>query len=188
MAGRIELAKATEALKAAFERLLPGIAGSARFTLKVHGLRGEALAEAVQESTAMAFTAFLAEQAKPSTQCTSGSLGRYAALQCLSGRRAAGSVPAKDAMGIVGRMNNGHAVESIHETISGMVAKHESPADAAAFRVDAASWVEKLSERDRELVGQMAEGYTNDELAKRHRVTPARISQKRREFAQALVR
>ena len=188
MAGKVQIQRATQELREEFERLMPGVQTAARFTFRVKGLRGEALGEAVQEATAMAFVAFLAERAKPESEFTSASLGQYAARQYSSGRRAAGSVPAKEAMGVIAKRNNGHAVESLSETIDGLLAKHESPADAAAFRVDSASWLERLGERDRRMVGEMAEGYTNQELADEFAVSRARISQKRREFAEALSR
>ena len=56
------------------------------------------------------------------------------------------------------------------------------PGDQAAFRVDYAAWLTTRSQSDRELILALATGEKTADLALKHRVTPGRISQKRREF------
>ncbi|MEK6236668.1 MAG: hypothetical protein N2C14_18320 [Planctomycetales bacterium] len=54
--------------------------------------------------------------------------------------------------------------------------------DQAAFRLDFPVWLESLSERNREIAEEMAMNESTKDLARRHRVSPARVSQLRREF------
>jgi hypothetical protein len=52
----------------------------------------------------------------------------------------------------------------------------------AAFRIDTAAWLATLSARDRRIALDLAEGQATGEVARRHGVSPARISQLRRVF------
>jgi hypothetical protein len=54
--------------------------------------------------------------------------------------------------------------------------------EQAAFRIDYPAWVSRLGERDREIVGDMTLDLGTTEIAARHSVSPARISQFRREL------
>jgi hypothetical protein len=56
------------------------------------------------------------------------------------------------------------------------------PCDAAAFRVDFPVWISSLSERDRGLIGLLMRDERTQDVARKFAVSPARISQKRREF------
>jgi hypothetical protein len=59
----------------------------------------------------------------------------------------------------------------------------ESPVPTqAAFRVDTSTWLGTLTDRDRQIAIDLAEGFTTSEVAKRNDVSPARISQLRRAF------
>jgi len=57
-----------------------------------------------------------------------------------------------------------------------------SPGDAAAFRLDFGTWLERLSARDRALVKVLADGESTSAAASRFGVSDARISQIRREL------
>ena len=54
--------------------------------------------------------------------------------------------------------------------------------DQVAFRLDFPAWLASLSERDREVAEEMAAGETTKDLARRFRISPARVSQLRTEF------
>jgi hypothetical protein len=54
--------------------------------------------------------------------------------------------------------------------------------DQVQFRLDFPGWRGSLGGRDREMVGRMALGHSTGQLARRFRVSAARVSQKRREF------
>lgn len=56
------------------------------------------------------------------------------------------------------------------------------PDEQAAFRIDFPAFLESLTDRDRRVAEDMMSGDTTRDLAARHRVSPARISQLRREF------
>ncbi|MFO0931045.1 MAG: hypothetical protein U0736_29105 [Gemmataceae bacterium] len=54
--------------------------------------------------------------------------------------------------------------------------------DQAAFRIDYPLWLSRLGDRNRRIARDMALDLGTKELAVRHRVSPGRISQLRREF------
>lgn len=54
--------------------------------------------------------------------------------------------------------------------------------DQAAFRIDYPGWLSQLGGRNRRIAEDMALDLGTQELAVRHRVSPGRISQLRREF------
>jgi hypothetical protein len=54
--------------------------------------------------------------------------------------------------------------------------------DQAAFRIDYPDWLSRLGERNRAIAEDMTLDLSTKELASRHKVTPGRISQLRREF------
>ncbi len=56
------------------------------------------------------------------------------------------------------------------------------PDEQAAFRIDFPAFLGVLSDRDRRIAQDMMMGETTRELSGRYRVSPARISQLRREF------
>jgi hypothetical protein len=61
--------------------------------------------------------------------------------------------------------------------------RRSTPADLAALRIDFADWLCGLSLRHRQIALCLAGGERTSALAARYRVTPARISQIRRELA-----
>ena len=56
------------------------------------------------------------------------------------------------------------------------------PPDAAAFRIDFPRWLDGLPDRDRQLVERLMVGERTLAMAKRFRISPARVSQLRREL------
>ena len=62
--------------------------------------------------------------------------------------------------------------------------RHAGPAETAAARIDVNEWFARLSRRDRKIAQALALGTSTKEAARRFRVSPSRISQKRREYLQ----
>jgi hypothetical protein len=58
------------------------------------------------------------------------------------------------------------------------------PVDQAAFRIDFPTWVATHSKRDRAIIHDMMRGERTLDLAKRYRLSPARVSQLRGEWAE----
>jgi hypothetical protein len=54
--------------------------------------------------------------------------------------------------------------------------------EQAAFRIDWPAWLTTITERDRRLVMDLALNHRTKDLARQYGLSPARISQKRREF------
>jgi hypothetical protein len=61
--------------------------------------------------------------------------------------------------------------------------RRTTPADLAALRIDFTDWLCGLSQRRRQIALCLAAGECTSAVAARYRVTPARISQIRRELA-----
>ena len=59
--------------------------------------------------------------------------------------------------------------------------------DQAAFRIDFADWLETLTPRERRLIRAMAQNEQTKELSRTFEVSPARISQLRRQFQEGWV-
>jgi DNA-binding NarL/FixJ family response regulator len=56
------------------------------------------------------------------------------------------------------------------------------PAEAAAARIDIASWIQSLTRRERRIARALGNGESTQEVAHRFHLSPARVSQLRREF------
>lgn len=56
------------------------------------------------------------------------------------------------------------------------------PPDGAAFRIDFPAWRRSYSQRNRRLIDDMMMNEKTMALARKHRLSPARVSQLRREF------
>jgi hypothetical protein len=131
-------------------------------------------------------------------------LAGYAVKQVRSGRGVVGQPKAKDAMNAHAQHRFGFKVERLPTTTSHHYADAYStptgqshmdafeeqlqhnlvtPVDEqVAFRIDWPAWLETLSDRDRSLIKDMGHGERTLDLATKHQLSPARISQKRREF------
>jgi hypothetical protein len=162
-------------------------------------------ADAIQETIAVSWRWFVRinEQGKDVSEFVS-TLASYAVRHVRSGRRLCGSQRAKDAMSPVAQQRHHFKVEPLncstrqsYETLYAdphgqdeMDGYEERlrdnsvtpPPDAAAFRIDFPAWLSRLGPRNREIAQSMAMDLATGELARKYRVSPARISQMRREF------
>jgi hypothetical protein len=60
--------------------------------------------------------------------------------------------------------------------------RNAGPADTAAARIDVNAWFARFTARDRKIAHALAIGESTGEAARRFRVSPSRISQKRQQF------
>jgi hypothetical protein len=124
--------------------------------------------------------------------------------QVRSGRGVVGQPKAKDAMNAQTQRRFGFKVERLPHTASHHYAdayakpngqQHldsfeeqlshntQTPVDEqVAFRIDWPAWLETLSDRDQRLIKDMGHGERTLDLAEKYGLSPARISQRRREF------
>lgn len=118
-------------------------------------------------------------------------IATYAAAHTRSGRRLARGDSARDVMSPVAQRRHGFSVQPISDRVTGATAldvveslhaNTDTPVpDQAAFRIDFPEWLDTLPRARRSLVLDMASGERTDTLARRHGVSPGRVSQVRRE-------
>jgi hypothetical protein len=148
--------------------------------------------EAVAEMVALCWKWFvrLAEQGKDATHFPSV-LATFAARAVYNGRRLAGTCKAKDALSPVAQRRHGFAVGRLPDfsTLNGnplfdaLQDNMQSPViDQVAFRFDFPAWLASLGARDRGIAQDMAQGHRTGELAEKYGLSPARVSQLRRQF------
>jgi hypothetical protein len=181
-------------LQARFLSFLPRIEAHANIffrDIRCPGKRADCIAETV----ALAWKWFLMLEArgKDATQFVSA-IATFAVRAVKCGRRVAGMEKSKDAMNPLGQQRHGFLVEPLPDTASSPVADALTdnavtpPPDAAAFRIDFPRWLDALPGRDRRLAEQLMVGERPLAMARRFRLSPARVSQLRRELCQGWAR
>ena len=177
---------------AGFLSMMPTIAKYARRAF--HYLDAEAQAEAVQEILVSAMLAyFRLYQREKVDQAYPTVLARFAIAQYRSGRRVGKKKNCRDVLSPDARRLKGIHVESIHgfDCVGQpwhdvlVEDKNAGPADTAAARIDVAKWFASLKRRDRKIAQALSLGSTTKDVAKHFRISPARVSQKRREFLES---
>jgi hypothetical protein len=179
------------ALQAAFLAILPRIERHGQVYFR-HVKCPAHKADAIGEMVALSWRWFirLANRGKDATQFPS-TLATFAALAVRSGRCVAGVRQAKDALSPVAQRRHGFAVGRLPDisTLNGnplFDALHDntrSPVpDQVAFRFDFPAWLASLGARNRGIAQDMAQGNGTGELAAAYGLSPARVSQLRREF------
>ena len=178
------------ALQLAFLAILPRIERHGRVCFRTRNYQDQQ--EAIAEMVALCWKWFLrlAEQGKDATHFPSV-LATFAARAVYNGRRLAGMSKAKDALSSVAQRRHGFAVGRLPDvsTLNGnplSEALHDntqSPVlDQVTFRFDFPAWLTSLGARDRGIAQDMAQGHRTGELADAYGLSPARVSQLRREF------
>jgi hypothetical protein len=148
--------------------------------------------EAVAEMVALCWKWFLrlAEQGKDATRFPSV-LATFAARAVYNGRRLAGTYKSKDVLSPAAQRRHGFAVGRLPDfsTLNGnplfdaLQDNTRSPVpDQVSFRLDFPAWLATLSARNRSIAQDMARGHRTGELAEKYGLSPARVSQLRREF------
>ena len=184
-------------LHATFLAMLPRIIthGQVYFRfLKCPIAREDALAEMVAVS--WHWHVRLAQRGKDVSQFVSA-LASYAARAVHCGRRLTGIERPKDVLSSRAQRKYGFAVEKLpdYSTLSttpfaeALRDNTQTPIpEQVAFRSDFPAWRLTRTERDRRLVDDLMLGERTRDVANRYGISPARISQLRREFHQDWVR
>ena len=177
-------------LQAAFLSIVPRIELHGRVCFRTRNYQDQQ--EAVAEMVALCWKWFLrlAEQGKDATHFPSV-LATFAARAVYNGRRLAGTCKAKDVLSPVAQRRHGFTIGRLPEisTLNGnplFDALHDntrSPVpEQVTFRLDFPAWLAALGPRDRKIAQDMAQGHRTGELADAYGLSPARVSQLRREF------
>jgi len=186
-----------------FLTLLPRIEMHGRIYFR--HLRGHKKADAIAEMVALAWQWFvrLMERDKdPSDFLTT--FTTFLARAVNSGRRLAGKAKAKDVMNPATQRRHGFTVEPLpcspaasHDRLYSMPHGQEmhdafeerlqhntvSPVpEQAAFRIDFPRWRRTRCYRDRRILDDLMAGHRTLDVSHRHGLSPARVSQLRREF------
>jgi len=161
--------------------------GSIRFRSLPETEREESLAEAIAGAM-INFVRLLQRGRNPASFAKR--LAQVAVLRVLAGRLSSSADSSRDVLSRQAQRHRGFAVESLsaaRATNSGwqsvLVENHKAtPADVAASRIDFAAWLGRMKPRRREIAELLGAGYDTREVAYRFQLSPARVSQIRREF------
>lgn len=139
--------------------------------------------EAVSEGIAHALMAYvrLHEQGR-SEVASARSLACYSAKQVKSGRPAIGRMNRNEPLSLYAQLLSGIQVDrSFGEWIDCLVEdKRASVPDQVAAKLDVRAWWNTLTNRMKEIAGDLAIGSSTKEVAVKHKVTAGRVSQWRR--------
>jgi hypothetical protein len=181
--------QATADWNAVFTKMLPTILYNLRFEFRK--LDDERREEAIAESVANAFTAFCrlvrrgrGELAYPTV------LARFAASQVRAGRSLGSRLNANDVSSRYCQQRRGLRLQSLdqydrelQEWKEAVVEDPRTPVlQQVWFRIDFPAWLKRLSTRNRKIALALAKGFTTSWVAKKFRLSAARISQLRREL------
>lgn len=178
--------------QAAFLSLLPEIRRRLRWAFR--DLHSEEREEAVQEGICNCCLAFsrLCQLGRPEA-ATARSLCQFAAAHYRVGRRVGARMNARDVTSAYCQYKKGVRVQSPDQLRQSGSAWEEmlvedrsvTPADLAASRIDYSAWLKTLDRFRRRIAETLATGETTKRSARLFRISPARISQIRRELMDA---
>lgn len=181
----------TNSLHSRFEALLPRLErhGQVYFRdVKCRVKREDCIAEMI--ALIWKWVVRLAEKGKDGF-CFPMALANYAARAVKCGRRLCGQEKARDVMNPIAQQRLGFAVGKLpdYSTLDGSPlegalidnTRTEIP-EQVCFRIDFPTWLSFLSERNRRVLENMAMGERTTHLSRKFGISPARVSQLRREF------
>src|SRR5262245_52766260 len=178
-------------LQVRFLSILPRIELHGRISfryLRCPALRDDAVAEVV--ALAWKWHLRLAERGKDATQFPS-ILADFAARAVRAGRGVCGRERARDALSPSAQRQHHFVVERLPDfsTLGGnpleeaLVDNTQTPPpEQASFRIDFPSWLATRTERDRRLAEDLMTGERTLDVSTKFGLSPARISQLRRDF------
>jgi hypothetical protein len=197
-------AASPSALQSRFLTLLPRIERYAHFHFR-HLRCPHRKAEALAEVRALAWLWFLRldRQGRDAGGFVSA-LATFAARAVHSGRRLCGHERARDVLSPRAQRRHGFAVEALpastcasHERRHGAPRGQQAqdaleerlrdntqtpPPEQAAFRIDFPAWRRTRTDRDRRLLDDLLAGERTQDVGRRYGLSPARVSQLRRDF------
>ena len=174
---------------AAFLAMLPVI--KRHLHISFRHLKGDAKEEAVAEALANACAAYqrLVQQGRAHLGFPTV-LARYAAAQVIDGRQIGSGQNTRDVLSPRAQRKKQFQVERVdyfdEEADGWLEAVVEDPHtpvfDQVCFRMDFPAWLARLSRRNRRIAESLALGNSTGSVAKRFRISPARVSQLRGQF------
>jgi hypothetical protein len=173
-----------------FLPMLPTTEQHARFAFR--DLDPESREEAVQEAVANATVAYKRLHDRGELQCVfATALAKFAVAQYRDGRRVGTPENSRDLFSPKAQRRGGFTISSLNTAnhdaevcIDCVVDRRRTPvADQVAFRLDFPRWFAGQSNRNRQIINRLSQNYATSEVAREFQVTPARVSQLRRELA-----
>jgi hypothetical protein len=180
-------------LQARFLSILPRIELHGRISFR-HLRCADARADAVAEVVALAWKWHLglAQRGKDATQFPVA-LATFAARAARAGRRVCGRERSRDVLSPMAQRQHQFAVERLPccGTLTGNPLTEAlrdntqtAPPEQASFRIDFPRWLKTRSERDRRLAKDLMNGERTLDVSTRFGLSPARVSQLRRDLHQ----
>ena len=164
-----------------FLAMLPEI--KQRLRAEFWQLAPEAREDAIEEAIVHSLLSYcrLHEQGRAEV-ATPMSLAWYSARQIKRGRPSVGSMNSKEPLSRYAQIGNGIQIEPLGSNWMDAMVEDKKAAvpDQVAAKIDVAAWFATLTERTTEIAKDLAFGFSTSEIAKKHGVTPGRISQLRR--------
>jgi DNA-binding NarL/FixJ family response regulator len=151
--------------------------------------------DAVAEAIAAGFQAYLSMKRRGRLkQIGTVGFARNAVRHVVAGRHVGSAQAGCDVMSELGRRRHGRSLQSLDaergNSPEGSGWLHEAVADRqtsipeqVAIRVDGGRWLASLKTRDRWMIEELAAGEMAVKIAKRFGISPARLSQLRKEWA-----
>lgn len=179
----------TQTLQDRFLELLPQIRVHARIAFRSENPeRREELIAEVLANCWVAFTRLMDRGLDDVIYPTP--LAKFAIRQVRSGRKVGGSLNVNDVSSGYAQKAKGFVLESLdrfdqqrgewREIL--IEDRHAGPAETAASRIDVGEWLDFLPRKTRKVAETLASGETTKRAARKHGVSPGRISQMRREL------
>jgi hypothetical protein len=171
--------------------ILPAVERHARFAFRHLG-RWHDREDAIQEAIALTWKWFLrlAERGKDVTQFPTA-LASFACRHVKAGRSVCGQEDSKDVLSPIASRRRGFSVERLPDAgglapapwEEALVDNTRTPVpDQASFRLDFPAWLKTLSKRDRRVAQHLMAGEHTLGVAHQFGISPARVSQLRREL------
>ncbi len=146
----------------------------------------------IAEMVALSWKWFLrlVERGKDPTEFPTA-LASFAARAVRSGRRVAGQEPARDVLSPVAQARHDFVVVKLPDVatlgdnpLADALADNTvtPPDEQVAFRLDFPAWLSTLGDRNRRVAEALMLGDKTTDVAHQHGMSPARVSQLRREF------
>lgn len=146
----------------------------------------------IEEMVALAWNWFvrMAQKGKDATQFPS-TLATFAARAVRSGHRLTGQVRARDVLSPIAQQRHQFTVSKLPDISmlstnpleEALIDNTRSPVpDQVQFRIDWPDWLRTRTQRDRRIIHDMAVGERTMHLARRFGISPARVSQLRRQY------
>jgi len=173
-----------------FLEMLPMIEQHARIAFR--GMDAETQDDAVSEVIANAMCAYHRLHERGELQrAFATALARYAVAQYHAGRRVGTSQCSRDVYSTRAKKKAGYDLLSLGtpadqhgEWMECLVDNRRTPVpDQVAFRLDFPRWLNSQTARDRRIAERLSLGCSTGEVAREFKISPARISQLRRELA-----